>query len=180
MKIEAVVGEVGRGLYHLLDGSNPERIVIALEAIGIGSGRACTRLGTRANALSSTCRSATIRPSPIRSRVRSQRLPSGRDDLSRAVVAVGPSSRQPSSWLTRLPWLFACRAAVARGAPVLVQTNRPAALGLFHAASARLPDGTSLSRCWLENPSEVRPRLAAYMAISAWRSNVSASYPCSE
>jgi acyl-CoA dehydrogenase len=31
-----VVGEVGRGFYHLLDGLNPERIVIALEAVGIG------------------------------------------------------------------------------------------------------------------------------------------------
>jgi acyl-CoA dehydrogenase len=33
---EDVVGEVGRGFYHLLDGLNPERIVIAMEAIGIG------------------------------------------------------------------------------------------------------------------------------------------------
>jgi acyl-CoA dehydrogenase len=31
-----VVGEVGRGFYHLIDGLNPERIVIALEAVGIG------------------------------------------------------------------------------------------------------------------------------------------------
>lgn len=33
---DRVVGEVGRGFYHLLDGLNPERIVIAMEAIGIG------------------------------------------------------------------------------------------------------------------------------------------------
>src|ERR1700687_1294753 len=33
---EDVVGEVGRGFYHLLDGLNPERIVIAFEAVGIG------------------------------------------------------------------------------------------------------------------------------------------------
>jgi alkylation response protein AidB-like acyl-CoA dehydrogenase len=33
---EEVVGEVGRGFYHLLDGLNPERIVTALEAVGIG------------------------------------------------------------------------------------------------------------------------------------------------
>jgi alkylation response protein AidB-like acyl-CoA dehydrogenase len=33
---EEVVGEVGRGFYHLLDGLNPERIVIALEGVGIG------------------------------------------------------------------------------------------------------------------------------------------------
>jgi acyl-CoA dehydrogenase len=31
-----VVGEVGRGFYQLLDGLNPERIVIAAEAVGIG------------------------------------------------------------------------------------------------------------------------------------------------
>jgi acyl-CoA dehydrogenase len=33
---EEVVGTVGRGFYHLLDGLNPERIVVALEAVGIG------------------------------------------------------------------------------------------------------------------------------------------------
>jgi acyl-CoA dehydrogenase len=31
-----VVGEVGRGFYHLLDGLNPERILIASEALGTG------------------------------------------------------------------------------------------------------------------------------------------------
>jgi acyl-CoA dehydrogenase len=31
-----VVGEVGRGFYHLLDGLNPERILIAAEALGTG------------------------------------------------------------------------------------------------------------------------------------------------
>jgi alkylation response protein AidB-like acyl-CoA dehydrogenase len=39
-----VVGEVGEGFYHLLDGLNPERIVIAMEAAGIG--RAALRLAT--------------------------------------------------------------------------------------------------------------------------------------
>lgn len=33
---EDVVGEVGRGFYHLLDGLNPERIVVGMQAIGIG------------------------------------------------------------------------------------------------------------------------------------------------
>ncbi|MFQ5515030.1 MAG: acyl-CoA dehydrogenase family protein [Myxococcota bacterium] len=33
---EDVVGEVGRGFYHLLDGFNPERILLAAEAVGIG------------------------------------------------------------------------------------------------------------------------------------------------
>jgi acyl-CoA dehydrogenase len=33
---EDVVGEVGRGFYHLLDGLNPERIMIAAESVGIG------------------------------------------------------------------------------------------------------------------------------------------------
>jgi acyl-CoA dehydrogenase len=37
-----VVGEVGKGFSHLLDGLNPERIVIAFEAIGIG--RAALRI----------------------------------------------------------------------------------------------------------------------------------------
>jgi alkylation response protein AidB-like acyl-CoA dehydrogenase len=41
---EDVVGEVGRGFYHLLDSLNPERIVIAMEAIGIG--RAALDLAT--------------------------------------------------------------------------------------------------------------------------------------
>ena len=31
-----LVGEVGRGFHHLLDGLNPERILLAGEAIGIG------------------------------------------------------------------------------------------------------------------------------------------------
>jgi acyl-CoA dehydrogenase len=31
-----VVGEVGRGFHHLLDGLNPERILLAGEALGIG------------------------------------------------------------------------------------------------------------------------------------------------
>ena len=39
-----VVGEIGQGFYHLLDGLNPERIVIAQEAVGIG--RAALRLAT--------------------------------------------------------------------------------------------------------------------------------------
>ncbi len=36
VSVNDVVGEVGRGFYHLLDGLNPERIVIAAEAVGIG------------------------------------------------------------------------------------------------------------------------------------------------
>src|SRR6059036_954377 len=31
-----VVGEVGRGFYHLLDSLNPERVLTAIEAVGIG------------------------------------------------------------------------------------------------------------------------------------------------
>ena len=41
---DRVVGEPGRGFYHLLDGLNPERIVIAMEAIGIG--RAALRIAS--------------------------------------------------------------------------------------------------------------------------------------
>jgi acyl-CoA dehydrogenase len=39
-----VVGEVGKGFYHLIEALNPERIVIALEAAGIG--RAALKLAT--------------------------------------------------------------------------------------------------------------------------------------
>jgi alkylation response protein AidB-like acyl-CoA dehydrogenase len=41
---EHVVGEVGSGFRHLLDSLNPERIVIAMEAIGIG--RSALRIAT--------------------------------------------------------------------------------------------------------------------------------------
>ncbi|MBI1846941.1 MAG: acyl-CoA/acyl-ACP dehydrogenase [Candidatus Rokubacteria bacterium] len=34
--VEDVVGEVGRGFYHLLDSLNPERIMTGIEAVGIG------------------------------------------------------------------------------------------------------------------------------------------------
>ena len=34
--VEDVVGEVGRGFYHLLDSLNPERIFTGIEAVGIG------------------------------------------------------------------------------------------------------------------------------------------------
>jgi hypothetical protein len=42
---EDVVGEVGRGFYHLLDSLNPERILTAIEAVGIG--RAALERATR-------------------------------------------------------------------------------------------------------------------------------------
>ncbi len=42
---EQVVGEVGSGFQHLLDGLNPERIVIGIEACGIG--RAALRLASQ-------------------------------------------------------------------------------------------------------------------------------------
>ena len=34
--VEDVVGEVGSGFYHLLDSLNPERVLTAIEAVGIG------------------------------------------------------------------------------------------------------------------------------------------------
>lgn len=42
---ENLVGEVGRGFYHLLDGLNPERIFVAAE--GVGLGRAAIARATR-------------------------------------------------------------------------------------------------------------------------------------
>jgi acyl-CoA dehydrogenase len=34
--LENLVGEEGRGFYHLLDGLNPERVLVAAEAVGLG------------------------------------------------------------------------------------------------------------------------------------------------
>lgn len=42
---EHVVGEVGRGFFHLIDSLNPERIVTAVEAVGIG--RSALRIAAR-------------------------------------------------------------------------------------------------------------------------------------
>ena len=36
VSVDDRVGEEGRGFYHLLDGLNPERILVAFEAIGVG------------------------------------------------------------------------------------------------------------------------------------------------
>jgi alkylation response protein AidB-like acyl-CoA dehydrogenase len=43
--VEDVVGEVGRGFYHLIDSLNPERIMTGIEAVGIG--RAALARATR-------------------------------------------------------------------------------------------------------------------------------------
>ncbi|MEE4023664.1 acyl-CoA dehydrogenase family protein [Gordonia sp. PKS22-38] len=40
---EDVVGEVGKGFYYIIDGLNPERIVVAME--GVGLGRAALEIG---------------------------------------------------------------------------------------------------------------------------------------
>jgi acyl-CoA dehydrogenase len=42
---EDVVGEVGKGFYYLLDGLNPERIVVSMEQLGLG--RAALELATK-------------------------------------------------------------------------------------------------------------------------------------
>ncbi|WP_428564707.1 acyl-CoA dehydrogenase family protein [Ramlibacter sp.] len=42
---ENVIGEVGKGFHYLLDGLNPERVVVATECIGIG--RAALKLATK-------------------------------------------------------------------------------------------------------------------------------------
>ena len=42
---EHVVGDVGRGFFHLIDSLNPERIVTAVEAVGIG--RSAVRIAAR-------------------------------------------------------------------------------------------------------------------------------------
>ncbi len=42
---EDVVGEVGKGFYYLLDGLNPERVVVATEMVGLG--RAALEIATK-------------------------------------------------------------------------------------------------------------------------------------
>lgn len=41
---EDVVGEIDKGFYHIIDGLNPERIVVAME--GVGLGQAALEIGT--------------------------------------------------------------------------------------------------------------------------------------
>jgi acyl-CoA dehydrogenase len=41
---EDVIGEVGKGFYYIIDGLNPERIIVAME--GAGLGRAALEIGT--------------------------------------------------------------------------------------------------------------------------------------
>ena len=43
--VSDVVGQVGRGFYHLLDGLNPERVLVAYEGVGVG--RAALRRATQ-------------------------------------------------------------------------------------------------------------------------------------
>ena len=44
------IGEEGKGFYYLLDSLNPERILVAVEAIGIGQDALATRGALRARA----------------------------------------------------------------------------------------------------------------------------------
>ena len=60
------IGEEGKGFYYLLDGLNPERILVAAEAVALGKlaiGRATPGSGS-----SSAGRSARTRASSTRSR----------------------------------------------------------------------------------------------------------------
>lgn len=42
---EDVIGEVGKGFYYIIDGLNPERIIVAME--GVGLGRAAMEIATK-------------------------------------------------------------------------------------------------------------------------------------
>ena len=61
------IGEEGKGFYYLLDSLNPERILVAVEAIGIGQDALRAGRATRVSASCSTGRSARTRASSIRS-----------------------------------------------------------------------------------------------------------------
>ena len=62
------IGEEGKGFEYILHGMNPERILIAAEAVGLGRPRWRAPRATRRSASSSTARSARTRRSSIRSR----------------------------------------------------------------------------------------------------------------
>ena len=65
--MEDRIGEEGRGFEYILHGMNPERILIAAEAVGSASSPWSGRPPTRRSASSSTGRSARTRRSSIRS-----------------------------------------------------------------------------------------------------------------
>ncbi len=62
-----LVGEEGQGFKHLLHGLNPERILLASEAFGIGEVALRRAVAYARSASSSTARSAPTRRSPTRS-----------------------------------------------------------------------------------------------------------------
>ena len=65
-----VVGQVGDGFKYLIDGLNPERIVVGLEGVGIGQAALELATSTPRSAWSSTGPSARTRRSPTRWRTR--------------------------------------------------------------------------------------------------------------
>ena len=67
--VEDRIGEEGRGFEYILHGINPERILIAAEAVGLGRAALAARRRLRARSAScSAGRSARTRRSSIRSR----------------------------------------------------------------------------------------------------------------
>ncbi len=73
LKVSAsdLIGGEGRGFHCLLDGLNPERILVAAEAIGIGRAAIAKAVRyTRKNVSSSAVQSDRTRPSRIRSPIR--------------------------------------------------------------------------------------------------------------
>ena len=125
-------GRCRRGWPWLLppaDGLNPERIVIALEAVGIGQWAVeYAARSTPASASSSTGRSARTRRSPIRWRTS------------------GPSSKQPSCSAYKAAWLF------DHGQPCGAEANAAKLLG------ARPAFARATSRCRPSAASATRAR----------------------
>ena len=97
---EDLVGEEGRGFYYLLEGLNPERVLIAVEAVGLGRARRCrARRTTPRSASCSAGRSVRTRASRIR-------WPSP-----------GPNWRRRTCWPSRRP-LCMTPAAIAAPRPM--------------------------------------------------------------
>ena len=96
-RVEDRIGEEGRGFEYILHGMNPERILIAAEAVGIGRAALAARRAIRQGAHRvRPARSARTRRSSIRS------------------PSAGWSSRRPTSWCCKAAALYDAGQALRR------------------------------------------------------------------
>ena len=123
---EDIVGEVGRGFNHLVDGLNSERIVVGMEGVGIGRAALDSRPSTPTNAWSSTGRSERTRRSRIRSRTHgsaSSRLAWWRCTRPRSSTTTAIAGQRPTPPNTSAP-RPASTPATARCRPLAAMPTR--------------------------------------------------------